>query len=288
MFNFFTIVIALAALFVGILSAVYGPRIVKSIKEVKEERRIAREVQEDLEAVEKDRLYTTADGHAEVRWKNGALLYVCLKGGHKYDSFEELFRNEKMEMSTHEELENVKRRLENTVRYIEENMYKPKFRTEYNTEKELGRKLYVYRTGELMLSDRIMVSINKINGEMIVTGALVGAHGLKSSDAIRVLDFIVTDENPQEQVDKYLDVWMSYLSNPEYEDEAKMVEELQEHFEFYNSVIRDGQVTFSGGKIFIKAPQVLKPDSTDSKPSSLHKRVDDALKSAERFESVSK
>lgn len=80
--------------------------------------------EEEIIEVEDDRKHTaknefaTDDGNAEGYWENSEIVWVRLKGGKKYNSFEELFRNESIPKETYEELLDIQRRLVNVQRYL--------------------------------------------------------------------------------------------------------------------------------------------------------------------------
>jgi hypothetical protein len=100
------------------------------------------------------------------------------------------------------------------------------------------------------------------------------------------LDFVVTESNPQEQVDVYMDMWAKYLnSNPA---DADVVEELEEHLDFYNEIMTDGQVSIVGSRVIVKAKLPREGFFEQNVVKSPRNEVDAAVKRAQRYQRVQK
>lgn len=256
MSTFQTIIMVLAAFVIG-MSVVTFPKVKKAVLKKLASVRVRREVEDDRKYAEKN-MYLTACGHAEAYYEKAEVVWVRLIGGKKYNSVEELFRNESMRKETHLELEDMRRRLENVRLANIQEMYRPSACTEFPTEKMVGKNLFVYKTGDIRISDKLMATIGtKSNGHLDITRIFLSDTGLDDSKAIQTISLTAAGTT-KESFELYKAIANEYMTSQEYAYEDEEVNTIYERLLFYNDIVVDQKaVEFRAGRVYFKAHNKL-------------------------------
>lgn len=257
MFSSSQIIALVLVVALTVVVVVLTQKAVKVIKEKKLQRAEAVENEEMQEAIThaKASKFITSDGLVEGFIRDHDIEWVALKGKKRWDSFEDLLNNEDMPLSTYEEVIELRDSLKEVQKQIKEEMYTPKFYVTHDTSRELGRDLVVYRHGSIRMTNRLMVMIGEIEHQGVnIVRAAISYNSLDdTSKTVYDLDFTVTDENLESDVEANLELLNNLINRPEFHAEKKEYEKVVDNLIFYNECISQKKVTIKKGRVYAHA-----------------------------------
>jgi hypothetical protein len=256
MFSLSQIIATIVVVVVTVLVTVLIQKGIRSIQDAKIQREEAIEHEELLEATvrSKETKFITTDGLVEGYIKDYEIESISLKGGKSYSSFEDLFAHEKMPTSTYKELVEAQASLVEIQNNIKEDMYVPKFYTTMNTTEELGRDVVIYRQGDIRLTDRLIITIGENSEKEVDTVKVLMSYGSleDTSRSIFALNFLVTEDDPQEKVDDNKKLFFQLLSKPTFKVEADKMRKVGDDLDFYNQLVKEDKIYFYKGRAHLR------------------------------------
>lgn len=294
-----TVLSTLAIGAAALLAVVYGKKLVGKVRNTVEAAKkkmdqslMKHEIEQDFDHVQDNDFILEGGGNTVTgHYKEGLVAWVCINKGTKYDSFEELLRNESMPKELYEEVLEAQRRLSNVRQVMTQDIYYPKNFTKYETATMLGQDLFAYRKGNIRVSDRVLITIGELsNKHMGITHMYIAETKIEDAVAVQFIDLSLKD-NSVERLNRYAEISSQYMSSEEFKHEDKEIALIQERLEFYNDLVIDQEaVEFNSGRIFLKAhnkqPKINQPAQPVVKQEApapevtVKKMVDEAIKTA--------
>lgn len=280
-----TIFIAVIALLLGVVLAVYIQKVVASVrlwvdevrmeKEAKKAKAYEEELRKDINET-KQISFTTTDGNVEIQVLNHKLSWIRVKGGEKYTSFEDLLASERMPKTTYSEVVEIQERLQEIQSTVQEEMYVPSYYTVIPTARDLGRDLVIYQHGDIRVTDRFILHLDEnADGDLDLLGAFISTESLDTSRSIYELDFSGEDMKSQ------MELLLHHLSREEFAEEASEMQKIMENIEFYNAVMNSGKVEILDGRAYIKGilefTEQPSEEEEEEKAPTRRGRIDEVL-----------
>lgn len=293
MFTISSLFIATITLIIGVLSAVYAPKAVRAVKEMKskmKQRRVKgsleEEYEEDKELLEGRHSYSTLDGKAIGIIDRGVMVEIRLgKKGKPYPTIEDLVMNEEMDKLTYQQLMNTKRRLENLEDRNHKDTHKPEPFTKYNTESQLGRDLYVYRPSTIRFSDRVSITIKDTGNGLDMVSAYGSFTDLDDTDSVIDFVFYPNEFHTEDDAEADADGWEKFMAHPAMAAEAAEIKKIEERLEYYNHLLRTNSIEIHQGRLYIRGKALVEHMNNPKTPvvpeSALRRRRDGIRKDLE-------